>query len=353
MAVAARPSPMRFILQLFYAPAIRTVSEAQALAHRRREATASQLARFRAFADACADSCADTAAQAGLEIDDAADAVLAVTLRPSAGPALVIPLARAAASAGLHVLDPQNQLLYRADGHIVDARGGVAPMPPLPSAAAVSKDAVLAHVRARFAERFVAQGFVPGAGQTVVRRGDTIDQKVCFDAEQLADSVRLRAWVAFQCPDVSHVWQDALGDAAAPSAQRLWSEPLPDVTLRPSELATGPVRPADDAAVQSLPDADRWLEGFCTWFASTALPRLDVVRRAADLGRLALTDTQLKQLPRRHDLPPCEQYSRLVLAAAFDPERLPLWTNALRGRSIGVATPDRQRLDRLAAFLQA
>lgn len=341
---------MRFILQLFYAPAIRTVSEAQALAARQREATASQLARFRAFADACA----DTAAQVGLEVDEAEDAVLVVTLRPSAGQALVILLARSAASAGLHVLDPQHQVLYRADGYIVNAKGGVVPMPAPPTAAtALSKDAVLDHVRARFAERFVAQGFVPGAGQTVVRRGDTIDQKVCFDAEQLADAVRLRASVAFQCPDVSHVWQDALGDAAVPSAQRVWSEPLPDVTLKPSELACGPARPTDDAALHSLQDADRWLEGFCTWFASTALPRLDVVRRAADLGSLALTDTQLKQLPRRHDLPPCEQYSRLVLAAAFDPERLPLWTNALRGPSIGIATPDRQRLDRLAAFLQA
>lgn len=349
MAVRGWPSPMRFILQLFYAPAIRTVSEAQALTARRREATASQLARFRAFADAV-----EQAGAAGLEVDVAEDAVLVVTLARPVDRALHGHIVRSAALAGLHMLDPQNNRLYRADGSLVRADGSVKPAPMPPEAPALTSDAVLAHVRARFAERFVAQGFVPGSGQTVVRRGETVDQKVCFDAEPQGAAVLLRASVAFQCPDVSHVWQDALGDAAAPTPQRVSTEPPPDVTLKPSELTLGPERPPDVAEVHSLQDADRWTDTFCTWFAGTALPRLNAVRRAADLGALALSDTQLRQLPRRQDLPPGEQFSRLVLAAAFDPERLALWTDALRGRSsAGNSGHDRQRLDQLAAFLQA
>jgi hypothetical protein len=341
---------MRFILQLFYAPAIRTVSEAQALTARRREATASQLARFRAFTDAV-----EQAGTTALDVDAAEDAVLVVTLSQPVDRALLSQIARSAASAGLHLLDPQNGRLYRADGCLVRADGSIKPASlPLPSEGpALTAEAVLARVRARFAERFVAHGFVPGSGQTVVRRGETIDQKVCFDAEPQGAAVLLRASVAFQCPDVSHVWQDALGDAAAPTWQRVSTEPPPDVTLKPSELALGPDRSPDVAAVHSLQEADQWTDAFCAWFAGTALPRLNAVRRAADLGALALSDTQLRQLPRRQDLPPGEQYSRLVLAAAFDPERLALWTDALRGRSSAGSGHDRQRLDQLAAFLQA
>ncbi len=349
MAVAARPSPMRFILQLFYAPAIRTVSEAQALTARRREATASQLARFRAFADAIAQAGADGLVDA----DTAQAAVLVITLARPTDRALLSQVARSAAAAGLHALDPQNSVLYRADGCLVRADGRVEPAPMPPEAPALTADAVLAHVRGRFAERFVAQGFVPGSAQMVVRRGEAVDQKVCFMAEPQGDAVLLRASVAFQCPDVSHVWQDALGDAAAPTPQRQSAEPAPDVTLKPSELALGPDRAPDVAAVHSLQEADRWTDAFCAWFAGTALPRLNAVRRAADLGALALSDTQLRQLPRRQDLPPGEQYSRLVLAAAFDPERLALWTDALRGRPSAGGGHDRQRLDQLAAFLQA
>ncbi|HEX5688312.1 MAG TPA: hypothetical protein VFY73_30195 [Ideonella sp.] len=337
---------MRFILQLFHAPAVRTVSEAQAHTAKRHAATADQRARFRAFAESISVAHSECEGPTTLE-----DAVFIVTL-PEPPPAqTLVRLARAAASAELHLLDPHHRQLYRADGCLVHANGSVAPMPLLPAEPApppLTKETARAQLARQLAQRLVPHGYQAAAGHMLVRRTGAVKQGIGLAAGERAGAVVLQAVFAFHCHDVSQVWREALGLTAATAT--------PDVTLRAGELAPGALPPTDEITVRTVHDLSRWADAFGSWFTGVALPRLDKVQRAADLGALALSDHQRKQLARRRDLPSSERFSRLVLAAAFDADRLPAWTEVLRSNAPGgspVPQADQHSIDRLVAFLRS
>jgi hypothetical protein len=330
---------MRLILQLFYAPAIRTVPEAQAMTARRREATASQRARFAGFAEAAA------SIHPGLFVPQLNDAVLAVSL-PEPPREQVVRLARAATMAGLHMLDPQNLTLYRADGCVVYPNGSVTPMPAPPVAPplAWSKDAVQALVERRISSRLSAHGFSARPDSTLTRLHGTVQQSVSFFVGEQAGALLGHTRFHFQCRDVWQVWHDALGHADGVTT--------PDLTLTATELANGRPPSNQGNAWRKLQEVQDWLDAFDHWFDEAALPRLNQIRRAADLAEIALTDTQLEVLPRRGQLTTGERFSRMVMAAAFDADRLPTWANVLCTPRPKDGKVERGQLKQLADFLQ-
>jgi hypothetical protein len=332
---------MRLILQLFYAPAIRTVPEAQAMTARRREATASQRARFAGFAEAAA------SIQPGLFVPKLNDAVLAVSM-PEPPREQVVRLARAAAMAGLHMLDPQNEILYRADGCVVYANGSVAPMPAPPVAApppAWSKAAIQALADRRLTSCVAAHGFSARPDGTLARQHGAVHQSMSFFLGEQAGAVLGHTRFHFRCRDVWQVWHDALGHAPDTAT-------TPDLTLTATELTNGRPPSNQGNAWRTLQEVQDWLDAFDHWFVEAALPRLNQVRRAADIAEMALTDTQLQVLPRRGQLTAAERFSRLVLAAAFDAKRLPTWANVLCKPRANDGQVERGQLKQLAEFLQ-
>lgn len=333
---------MRFILQLFYAPAIRTVPEAQAMAARRREATASHQARFAGFVEAAA------AIQPGLFVPRLMnDAVLGVSMAAPPPREQLIRLARAAAMAGLHLLDPQSETLYRADGCVVYANGSVAPMPspPVSAPAPWNKAAVEELVARRVAASLGAHGFKPDADGSLVRQhGDVLQGMSCFVGEQ-AGALLGHTRFHFRCREVWQVWHDALGHTA--------NDTTPDLTLTATELADGRPPSHQGNAWRTLQEVEHWLDSFEHWFTEAALPRLDRMSRAADLAELALTETQMQVLPRRGQLTSGERLSRLVLAAAFDSTRLRDWETLLCKPRNSDGPGERGQLKQLAAFLRS
>lgn len=334
---------MRFILQLFYAPAIRTLPEAQALAARRREATASHLARFTGFVEAA------VSIQPGLFVPrQMNDAVLGMSMAEPPPPEQLIRLARAAAMAGLHLLDPQNQTLYRADGCVVYANGSIAPMPspPVSPPPAWNKAAVEAIIARRMTACGVANGFTPQPDGRLVRQHGDVHQSVhCFVGEQ-AGALLGHTRFQFRCREVWQVWHDALGQQTADAT-------APDLTLTATEIAGG--RPPSHLgnAWRTLQEVEHWFDAFDRWFVEAALPRLDRIRRAADLARFALSESQMQVLPQRRQMTPAERFSRLVMAAAFDSTRLPAWENVICKPRQGDGPDARVLMKQLSEFLRS
>jgi len=331
---------MRFILQLFYAPAIRTVSEARVTTARRREATASQRARFADFVEAAA------SIHPGLFIPQLNDAVLGVSMPAPPPREQLIRLARVAAMAGLHMLDPQNETLYRADGCLVYANGSVAPMPspPVAAAPAWSKTAVEARMGQRLTACLNAHGFVANADGVLARQHGAVHQSVTFFVGEQAGALLGHTRFHFRCRDVWQVWHDALGHTAGATT--------PDLTLTATELANGRSPSHQGNAWRTVQEVEHWLDAFDHWFADMALPRLNQIRRAPELADIALTDVQMQVLPKRGQMPAGERFSRLVLAAAFDAPRLPTWADLLCKPRNGDGPDERGQLKQLAAFLQ-
>ncbi|MEK8032609.1 hypothetical protein AACH06_17450 [Ideonella sp. DXS29W] len=335
---------MRSILKLFYAPAIRTVPEAHAMAARRREATASQRARFVSFVEAA------KVIQPGLFVPPLDDAVLAVTM-PAAERDQVARLARAAAMAGLHMLDPQNDALYRADGCVAYANGSVTPMPAPPAAppaapGAWGKPSVHALVSAHLARQLAVYGFKPTPTGAVARVLGSVEQTIFVVLGEQAGALVAHPRFMFQCRDVWQVWHDALGKATPPDG--------PDVTLNAMELAggTGPSHQGSNAW-RTMREVEHWLASFDRWFEHDGLPRLNSIQRAADVAALALTEAQMHGLPKRGHLTSGERFSRMVLAAAFDAPRLSTWARVLATPRPNDGQVERSQLKKLAEFLQA
>ena len=334
---------MRYILQLFYAPAIRTLPEAQATTARRREATASHLARFSGFVEAA------SSVQPGLFVPSQMnDAVLGVSMAAAPPREQLVRLARAAAMAGLHLLDPQSQTLYRADGCVVYANGSVAPMPSPPVAAPPpwNKSAVAELVTRRITACIVAHGFSPEADGRLVRQHGDVQQGIsCYVGEQ-AGALLGHTRFHFRCREVWQVWHDALGHQNG-------STTTPDLTLTAVELANGRPPSHHGNAWRTLQEVEHWLDAFDRWFVEAALPRLDRMSRAADLAELALSEAQMQVLPRRRQMTSGERFSRLVLAAAFDATRLPDWETLLCKPRQGDGPAERGQLKQLAAYLRS
>jgi hypothetical protein len=331
---------MRFILQLFYAPAIRTVPDARATAARRREATASQRERFAGFVEAVA------SIHPGLFVPKLDDAVLGISMPAPPPREQLIRLARASAMAGLHMLDPQNDTLYRADGCLVFANGSVAPMPAPPAAGpapAWDRAAVHAHVVERIAECLAGHGFSSHPDGTLARQHGAVRQSASFFVGEQAGALLGHTRFHFRCRDVWQVWHDALGQTD--------SVATPDLTLTATELAGRPPSKQGNSW-RTMQEVEQWLSAFDTWFAVAALPRLNQIHKASDLAELALTDVQMQVLPKRLQLSKSERFSRMVMAAAFDAPRLPAWADLLCKPRHGDGPDERGQLTRLATFLR-
>jgi hypothetical protein len=127
---------MSFILQLFHAPKVKTLGEAEAFVRSPRNGTFEDHERFESFVKAITAVYPDLSDEdedgdddrnvwgSGISAGTIGKAVLVISLKTELVELeLMMKLADVAAKSGLHVLDPQNALLFRDDHHVVNARG--------------------------------------------------------------------------------------------------------------------------------------------------------------------------------------------------------------------------------------
>jgi hypothetical protein len=127
---------MSFILQLFHAPKVKTLGEAESFIRSPRNGTFEDHERFEAFVKAITAVYPDLSDEdddgdddrnvwgSGISAGSIGKAVLVISPKTQLVELeLMMKLAEVAAESGLHVLDPQNALLFRDDRHVVNARG--------------------------------------------------------------------------------------------------------------------------------------------------------------------------------------------------------------------------------------
>jgi hypothetical protein len=255
---------MSLILQLFHAPQLRTLEQAVAATDQSRPATAEEQALFKRFQMEITRVYPDLSEQDvdgdddnnvwndGLSLEDVQRAVCVIAPKTHCvGENLMAHIATAASKADLHVLDPQNALLYRSDRMVVERNGVSSPLrTPAPrrtrtrttTPTELTASAVLHRVVSRYCQAFAAQGFAhfhPDFAGFAVRVIGDVEQSVHFSVSERSGEFMLGLHFSFRCPRVSRVWQDALGDEVAVYLQLFGTlrNPLQDVTFSPTSFS--------------------------------------------------------------------------------------------------------------------
>jgi len=363
---------MSFTLELLHAPRPLALAEAVALSDRPApldEASRQRFRRFaagvlRAYPDGCeADVDGDDPGNAWAEAPDPESADAAVwVIAPKTGAVdeqFMAHVALAAAAADLHVLDPQNALLYRPDRTLVGADGRArrlatpATRVPIDAAAPAARRGadeaspqftereVAAFLHSRLARRFAARGFglvdnprwVPYAA----RQRGLVRQVVAFGPIKRDGEMWVSVSFSLACEPVSQVWQRLIVQEVSAYVALVHQRDLPchDTHLHAEDLGAS----AEDAArgigrfqhgrASDLAGVHRWADGVEAWLESGGMAALDAIDRPAGLAAAVLTAPMHDRVTRNELLSPWQQFSLLVLAGAFGDAADEQWNEAI------------------------
>lgn len=341
---------MSFILQVFHAPQARTIEEADAAMDALGDASFGDRARFTRFIEALTaiypnSDDEDAAFPEGLTADHLDDAVyvFAVNL-DRLDENLMAHVAACAGAQSLHVLDPQNGLLYRSDRQVVDMQGRARPLPtpravapPAPRRrlpADMTEKNVLERVQSELCRRLAHEGFErdPRWGDPRRMRGP-VQQSIDIAVLDGYEDVSLRASLGLRCRPVTRVWLEGLGGEGATFvnqlAERGWQ--FPDFRLFSSQLRIPPSQAAQElgmAKVASESDWNgvmAWLDRWIAWLQTEGLDDLSRMDRPAGIAHYVLNEAQLQMMFRRNDLHPSELFHRYVLVGAYAGARKDEW----------------------------
>ena len=343
---------MSFILQLFHGPAVKTLPEA--VAHTDRDAPASpdDQKRFAAFVAEVTRAYPnsddeDSAWPEGLTPDghEWATYNFAVNL-DHLDENLMAHIGRAAANAGLKILDPQNGLLYPVEGKVIQMGGGSFPLPaprpvkpPPPKGLPQGYDdeqAVNAKLSSQLAAVLAPYGFKFEPSGLVVRQVGRVKQGIDIGTMKRDREITLYVRLVFFCPEITVLWQELLGESVAAYVKHQATIPrhAGDIHLAAPELRRSPSESAKRYGRHSFvethnwDEAYAWLRGLVAWLKDEGLADMDRMKDPAGLAEFVLSPTQDEMMFRRNDLLPRELYARLILMGAFAADRKEEW---LRG----------------------
>lgn len=341
---------MSFILQVFHAPQARTIEEADTAMGALGDASFGDRARFTRFIEALTaiypnSDDEDAAFPEGLTADHLDDAVyvFAVNL-DRLDENLMAHVATCASAEGLHVLDPQNGLLYRSDRQVVDVRGRSWLLPaPRPASAPparkklpddMTEKSVLDRLQAELCRRLAREGFErdPRWGDARRTRGP-VQQSIDLGVMLGYDEVTLHGSLGLRCRPITRVWLKGLGADGATYVNQLagmgWR--FPDMRLFASELRTppsdaaSPIGRARFTCAHDWDEVDAWLDRWIAWVETEGLEDLARMDRPGGVARYVLDSRQLESMFRRNDLSPSELFHRYVLVGAYDRPRKDEW----------------------------
>jgi hypothetical protein len=345
---------MSFILQAFHAPQARTVHEADAAMDALGEPTPEDRLRFIRFVSELTERFPndlddeDAPFPEGLTPEHLDDAVyvFAVNL-DRLDENLMAHVAECASGAGLHVLDPQNGLLYRADGQTVRLDGRTSPTPiprrvipkaasrPLP--AKMTPDALVEHFNAELCRRLAHLGFEadPRHGDARRMRGP-VQQSIDIHVFPRESEVALFGSLGLRCRALTGVWLKGLGVEGAGVVRQLadggWREPdfhlLLSTLPEPLDLETTKLGKLTYATDWTW--AMAFLERWAAWVETEGVEHLARMESPAGIAAYLLAPGELREMPRRTDLPAGELLHRFALAAVYGAERRDEWIAALR-----------------------
>lgn len=341
---------MSFILQVFHAPEARTVEQADAAMDALEGASFGDRARFSRFITALTaiypnSDDEDAAFPEGLTTDYLDDAVFVFAVNlDRLDENLMAHVATCAGAEGLHVLDPQNGLLYRSDRQVVDMQGRawrlpapqpVTPPPPRkPLPEDMAEDNVLERLQAELCRRLAHEGFErdPRWGDPRRMRG-AVQQSIDLGVLGGYDEVTLRGSIGLRCRPVTRVWLKGLGADGATYVNQLaemgWR--FPDIRLFSSQLRLPPSQAAQELGMAKFAferDWDgvmAWLDRWMAWLEAEGLEDLARMDRPAGIASYVLNETQLQMMFRRNDLSPSELFHRYVLVGTYDRARKDEW----------------------------
>ncbi|HEY4370363.1 MAG TPA: hypothetical protein VGN52_00345 [Burkholderiales bacterium] len=350
---------MSFTLQIFHAPAVRTIAQALAFFDNPPPAAAANRARFNAFRDdilrvypdnsEADDDEVDNAWPEGWSHDLGEDAVLVFMVATDyVDENLMRHLAHAAARAGLHLMDEQSACLYRTDGTSIDMQGREQPVgkpvPPRPKQRLpkdLTAEALGSHLTAAFIARHPEAGFVPRQSRyfaEMERSIGGVTQRIRFAVSLRTEEAMIGTSMEFFCPALAGVWERLLAEHVAAHAQTQRANPgrRPELSLTLHDFDEPPGKNVDwwrvsnYAHVHSLAEADAFIAGFSDWYTKTGAAALARLVTSAGLARLALSDFQMQLMLSANNLSAEEMFARLVLIGAFDLKRKEEWMAALR-----------------------
>lgn len=361
---------MSFVLHLLFAESpLESIAEAAGIVHEQWSVPPKGhlFGRFRSWQGGMVEACPDLSGEDpdGDRPDNAWPEGLPArfeqsvyTFRPNVGlldAGLMGLIAEGAALCGLHVLDPQNGLLYRPDRRVLDRQGRLHPAPksevPAVTRTHLIREAdaqtVIEPLREQLAGQLAAHGFalehMSGRPRIVRKLGEctqVIDAGGFFSHGELALSACYRLY----CARVTAAWVPVLRDAyaryMATVGKRLGGR-VDDFDVSAEELCG----PAADAYgryrfghAKTVNEARRWFDGLREHIETQALPVLDGTATPRRLADLMLTDRQSWRLQTKNDVRPTEIFGRLVLIYAFDRPRAEKWLEDIAthaGRSNG------------------
>jgi hypothetical protein len=344
-----------FILQVFHAPDVRTIEDASAAIDALGAASrADRLRLIRFILELTAhypnhpDDREKTAWPEGLDPGRLDDAVFVFAVNLDwLEENLMAHVAKCAAAQALHVLDPQNGLLYRADGQRLRLDGSVSPLPeprrvipyapstPLP--ADMTEAACVERLGALLCERLAPAGFAPDPRWKDARRTlGCVEQSIGINAWARPEEMLLFGSVGLRCRAVTRVWLVALGAEGARLVNLMAADgwQRPDVRLL---MPLGDGQPSAEARALAklayLCDwsfATAWLERWAAWIEEEGLAHLDRMDSPAGVARYALSRRELDAMGRRGDLPPHDLLQRTVLAGVYGGALRDEWIGAIR-----------------------
>jgi len=345
---------MSYVLQIFASDEVRSVGQAAELVDGRAaplKPAPEAFARFRAELESgWPGACDDPALPEGLDPPVDREAVWALAVDSSrAGENLWRHVGRAASRADLNVLDPQAGVLLRRDGMLVDldgqARALRAPMPwpvKAPPASPLTETEARLVVEQAAARHFVPDGFAAGGvGQWLQFVRETGDVRQCIEltvSESGRDkgSMTLHLGLRFHCPKLRDVWTRHFGEQVAAHVAVKAIRSAPDFSAAADQLEDEPGPLSAALGGRKFADASTreqlvaWVEQVARWYATVGRAVFDRTRTIPGLAHDALNGPQMRWLFLNNNLSIDEVLARLVLAGAFQPERLDEWLAALR-----------------------
>jgi len=345
---------MSYILLIFAADNVATVTEAAELAHGRvapQPPAPGLFGRFRLELESAWPSAAsDPALPEGLEPPGDGEAVWALAVDASrAGENLWSHVGHAAARAGLQVLDPQAGVLLRRDGMLLSlvgpARALSAPLPwrtephLLPG---LTEDEALRWVTEAATHRFGKEGFTAVLHDhwlQFVRRNGDLQQCIEFDVASSAHDkggCTLHLRMRFHCPKVREVWERRFNDQVAAHIAATLRRPPPEFTVNADQVEDTPSPLSEALGGRKFPHAatrgelTAWFDRITRWFDETGQAVFDRITSVPGLAHYVLHPQQMRWLYLNNNLFIDEILSRLVIVGAFQLERLDEWLAAFR-----------------------
>lgn len=323
---------MSFVLQLFHAPQLESVDAAVAYIERGGNGDQAPAERFARFVAAITQVYPDRSGEDEDGDDESniwPEGVVAVV--PTAAFVNIAvktdavdlktlaTIADKARAAGLQMLDPQNAMLYRADGTVV---GQARPVPAKPQ----EHERRMPGLRERLA-RALNERLGPAGFALVDHDNYVLLSRQHGDIRQIASiglygrgpvEVDPSLWLA--APALSSIWVKALPPYFSSWKQRrdrLSGGVAPDFEYGLADLAAAATE--DEAAqlqqqvLDSVDDEARFERFLCAFATDKLLPVLEPIRDLDTLATVALTDDAI-DVASRGRMRPGEQLAMLVLA---------------------------------------